>query len=1000
MSAFAPQPLTFGDLLREYRVAAGLTQNELFEKSGISARAISALECGVNKRPQRHTVEKLADALDLHDAQRARFMAARRLANRPTPPLGDATSAPSSLHLAWLVGRGLQQARIAEWLEGDGPPLLLLADEPGIGKTRLLNDAVERATRAGWAVLRGASHESSRRSPYSPLLDALASAFDATASNERSQLLQGCGWLARLLPELAESVVVPAPAWELPPEQERRLMFEAAARFLHRLARPAGALLALDDLQWATPDGLDLLTTLLRSPAEPGGRGPRVVATMRDESPRGDSPLASRLAELRHEGLLETMRLGPLDGENAAALLRAALGSSAPDALLQGIIARAGGVPLFLLSLAQEAAAQPSTTPDALPTPASVIELVQWRVSQLPAATADILAVIAIHNAETPLALLLAASDHGERQTIAAIEAACAARLLSETPDGACVFHHDLYREAILATLSVARQRALHHRIAVALEADPRPARTAPLAFHYAQSAENGRALYFLERNGDELLAVRAYVAAESCYRDALERVDASADRGATGRLWDKLGALFFDSGKYADAMAAFERASAFYEDTGDQDGAALAESKLAWAHVKGGTGELGLPRVQRWLEAESLADLTPLTRAALWRAHAILLFGQNDYYEQLASAQRATAIARNTSSPGAQRALAQSLRLEGLALTLLGWYDMALPVLDETLALAKEVRDLDSYSAALNDSAAVYRAKGDLLASKAHSAQSVSVAEDMGDPTAVAFLTASHGDDCFYLGDWPEAREQYEVALRAARTIGESWVAAYPLFSLGQLNLAEGREAEAMAMLDEALAYAARDHDRQASLSVQIALAGRDLARGAAASALARLQPLLDPTTADRDLIELLPCVGWAMLESSDSDDALTTVEQGCELAAATGSRLALVDGLTCLARAQARLCDWSAAERSLDDALELARKIAYPYAEARALSAYGELWAARADPARARVQFARAIAIFERLGESLYRERAERLLMALGREDAGADDDNARLG
>ncbi len=75
--------------------------------------------------------------------------------------------------------------------------------------------------------------------------------------------LQGCGWLARLLPELLEAHVVPAPTWTLPPEQERRLMFGAVARYLANVAGPSGTLLLLDDLQWADGDALTLLERLV-----------------------------------------------------------------------------------------------------------------------------------------------------------------------------------------------------------------------------------------------------------------------------------------------------------------------------------------------------------------------------------------------------------------------------------------------------------------------------------------------------------------------------------------------------------------------------------------------------------------------------------------------------------------------------------------------------------------------------------------------------------------
>ena len=106
---------------------------------------------------------------------------------------------------------------------------------------------------------------------YRPLLGALQRHIrHASPAQQRSELA-GCAWLVRLLPELA--------AWTPPPEQERRLMVDAVLRFLANVAGPAGTLLVLDDLHWASPDGVDLLTALARSAAEVALR---VIGAYRD----------------------------------------------------------------------------------------------------------------------------------------------------------------------------------------------------------------------------------------------------------------------------------------------------------------------------------------------------------------------------------------------------------------------------------------------------------------------------------------------------------------------------------------------------------------------------------------------------------------------------------------------------------------------------------------------------------------------------------------------
>src|SRR5262249_32963027 len=130
---------------------------------------------------------------------------------------------------------------------------------------RLLEEAIQRASEAGWHVLADGCHRYGGQEPYAPLLGAIARHLHRQSLAEQRQAVRDCAWLALLLPELREQQVLsgfPAP---LPPAQERRLMFAAVERFLSNVSGPMGTLLVLDDLQWASADALDLLATLVRS---------------------------------------------------------------------------------------------------------------------------------------------------------------------------------------------------------------------------------------------------------------------------------------------------------------------------------------------------------------------------------------------------------------------------------------------------------------------------------------------------------------------------------------------------------------------------------------------------------------------------------------------------------------------------------------------------------------------------------------------------------------
>ena len=77
--------LAFGDLLRRRRASAGLTQEELAENAGLTTQAISLLERGERRRPQRYTVRKLSEALGLEGESLAEFESAARPSARSRP---------------------------------------------------------------------------------------------------------------------------------------------------------------------------------------------------------------------------------------------------------------------------------------------------------------------------------------------------------------------------------------------------------------------------------------------------------------------------------------------------------------------------------------------------------------------------------------------------------------------------------------------------------------------------------------------------------------------------------------------------------------------------------------------------------------------------------------------------------------------------------------------------------------------------------------------------
>jgi predicted ATPase/transcriptional regulator with XRE-family HTH domain len=126
----------FGSRLRQHRQAAGLTQEELAERSGVSVKAISALERGHRRRPYPNTVRALARALDLTDEERSAL--ATLASHRETVVADTGTfqpvlpSAPAA-----LIGRSHELREITGLLRSGQVRLLTVTGAGGVGKTRL-----------------------------------------------------------------------------------------------------------------------------------------------------------------------------------------------------------------------------------------------------------------------------------------------------------------------------------------------------------------------------------------------------------------------------------------------------------------------------------------------------------------------------------------------------------------------------------------------------------------------------------------------------------------------------------------------------------------------------------------------------------------------------------------------------------------------------------------------------------------------------------------------
>ncbi|MBU0494608.1 MAG: AAA family ATPase, partial [Chloroflexi bacterium] len=235
------------------------------------------------------------------------------------------------------IGRQHELALLWEQFEltvGGQARVALVAGEPGIGKTRLLNEMAARAARAGTIVLHGGASEAEGMPPYLPFLEALGRYIRATPPDRlREQAGPAAPFLAGILPELVTRLGQLAPSYSLPPEQARLRFYEAVGAFLTAISvlpNPNGLLIVLDDLHWSDAASLDLLYHIVRH--QPAARL-LILGAYRAGAEEQHPALARVLYELTRLRVLTTIALGPLGPDEVTALAADYLGGPVDPAV-------------------------------------------------------------------------------------------------------------------------------------------------------------------------------------------------------------------------------------------------------------------------------------------------------------------------------------------------------------------------------------------------------------------------------------------------------------------------------------------------------------------------------------------------------------------------------------------------------------------------------------------------------------------------------------------
>src|SRR5215207_366009 len=464
-----------------------------------------------------------------------------------------------------LVGRRAEIDLLTDTLAGIGArtsAAVAVTGEPGIGKTALLEELAARAGDSGHLVLTGSATELERDLPFSVFVDALDRHVEQRAPDLTARLAGSTrAELAGLLPALSDWSVHSG----MPLQHERYRAHRAVRELLELLATPPGLLLVLDDLHWADPGSVELLSALLRRPpAAP------VLMALGLRPHQAPDRLSAALERAHRVGPLVLLEPAALEEDEARQLLGAAVTGDAAAELHR----RSGGNPFYLQQLARSPGA--SGTRAAGPAlrdagvPRAVAAALAEELAALRPAARRLAEGAAVVGDPFDAELAAAAAALDPAGTPAALDELLRRDLVRETAlPRSFRFRHPLVRTAAYEGIPGGWRLGAHERAAAALGALGAP--PAVRAAHLEQSARHGDLVAAgVLREAGAAAAHRAPGSAARWFAAALRLLPPSGPAAERIELLSARAAALAATGQFAGSRAALLESLALSPDSAE----------------------------------------------------------------------------------------------------------------------------------------------------------------------------------------------------------------------------------------------------------------------------------------------------------------------------------------------------------------------------------------------------------------------------------------------
>ncbi|MFP5319045.1 MAG: ATP-binding protein [Acidimicrobiia bacterium] len=445
-----------------------------------------------------------------------------------------------------IVGRQRELAELRRhWRQAGArwARFVIVTGEPGIGKTRLIEELAAWCGQGEAVVCRARSYLTEGELGWGAVAAWLRT--PEVAARVRRSTPGDALQLSRIVPELCPPRTAAGPPMdgaEAAGGAERRPVFDAAARAV--MSSGKAVLLVADDAQWCDATSLQFMHYLLRQPLD---RPLLVVASARREDLDDRHPLTALLDGLTVLGRASEIRLQRLNRDDTAALAGQLLGSRLDTDAVEDLYAGTEGNPLFVVETVRSGASASGGPAGRSATPPKLQAVIRARLAQLSEPAHDLLDVAATVGREFQAGLIRHALGVDDVTVATGLDELWRRGLIRDHDAEAYDFSHGKIREVAYESLGPASRRANHLRVAEGLQRffAPHPARASgQIAAHYERAGRVAEAVAWYREAATQAQRMSAYAEAVQFLERAAALLEGESTPEAMARRLEVMSAL------------------------------------------------------------------------------------------------------------------------------------------------------------------------------------------------------------------------------------------------------------------------------------------------------------------------------------------------------------------------------------------------------------------------------------------------------------------------